>query len=89
MSPLTHGVSRSTWYMLVVIYVSMFAAVAATMIYANHVASESNRRWCGVLRTFHDAYAQNPTPPNQRGQEIQTQLEQLYVDFHCASVRKP
>lgn len=87
--PLTHAISRSTMYLLVVIYVSMFAAVGATMTYANHVADEGNRRWCGVLRTFHEAYERNPQPPTERGRDIQTQLEALYQDFDCATVGKP
>lgn len=89
MSPLTHRISRSTWYILVVIYVSMFAAVLATVLYANRVADQNNRRWCGVLRVYHEAYQQNPPPTTQRGRDIQAQLEQLYADFRCDSVRSP
>lgn len=89
MSPLTHRISRSTWYVLVVIYVSMFAAVAATMLYTNKVAQDTSRQWCGVLRIYHDAYANNPEPPTQLGKDIKAQLEALYVDFHCATVGKP
>lgn len=88
MSPLTHRISRSTWYVLVVIYVSMFAAVAATMIYTNHVAQVNAQKWCGVLRVYHDAYQHNPPPPTQLGKDIQAQLEGLYADFHCDKIRR-
>lgn len=87
--PLTHPISRSTWYVLVVVYLSMFLAVGVCIIYTNHVAVENNRRWCGILRVYHQAYAQNPPPPTQLGRDIQAQLESLYEDFGCASVSKP
>lgn len=87
--PLTHGISRSTVYVLVVIYLSMFTALAAIILYTNHVAEQNDRRWCGILRVYHDAYAHNPPPPTQLGRDIQVQLERLYVDFGCASVSKP
>ena len=87
--PLTHSISRSTWYLLVVIYVSMFAAVGANVAYTNRVAQDTDRQWCGVLRIYHDAYANNPEPPTQLGRDIKVQLEQLYAQFHCATVGKP
>lgn len=87
--PLTHAVSRSTWYLLLVIYVSILAVVFAGIWYTNYTSDQNDRRWCGILRVYHDAYAQNPTPPTQLGKDIQAQLEQLYTDFHCDTVGKP
>jgi hypothetical protein len=87
--PFTHRFSRATVYLLAVIYASMFLAVAGTIIYTNHVAEQTNRQWCGVLRVFHDAYAHNPPPATQYGRDIQAQIEALYRDFDCASVSKP
>lgn len=87
--PLTHGVSRSTWYILVVVYLSMFALALASMLWSSHVADQSNRRWCGILSAYHKAYASNPGPTTPAGRDIRDQLEQLYVDFHCATVSKP
>ena len=89
MSPLTHHVSRSTWYVLAVIYLSMFAAVLSTMLYANHVAEQNSRRWCGVLRIYHQSAKDNPPPATQYGRDILAQLEQLYADFHCDRVPEP
>jgi hypothetical protein len=86
--PLTH-VSRSTWYVLVAIYVSMFAMTMASVQYTRWSADQNNRRWCGVLRVYHEAYQLNPPPSTQAGRDIQAQLEQLYTDFHCASAREP
>lgn len=87
--PLTHRISRSTWYILAVVYASMFLAVLGNMLYTNHVADQTNRRWCGVLRVYHDAYARNPAPETQLGKDIKAQIEQLYTDFDCATVGKP
>lgn len=89
MSPLTHSVSRSTWYLLAAIYVSMLAVVAVAIVYTNHVADQNNARWCGILRAYHDAYAGNPAPTTPAGKDIRDQLEQLYSDFGCATVREP
>lgn len=89
MSPLTHHISRSTWYVLAVIYLSMFAAVLSTMLYANYVAEQNNRRWCGVLRIYHNAAQTGPQPATQYGKDILAQLEQLYADFHCDTVGEP
>lgn len=87
--PLTGAVSRQTWYVLAVVYVSMFAMSLVNILYTNHVAEQSNRQWCGVLRIYHDAAQTNPPPASQYGRDILAQLEQLYTDFHCASVSKP
>jgi hypothetical protein len=88
MSPLTHGISRSTLYILVMIYVSLLAVVAAGIWYTNYTAEQNNRRWCGTLAVFHHSYQENPPPPGA-GRDIRRQLDQLYTDFHCASVSKP
>ncbi|HEY7043261.1 MAG TPA: hypothetical protein VH419_06295 [Nocardioidaceae bacterium] len=98
--PLTHPVSRSTWYILAVVYASMFLAVLGNMLYTNHVAEQSvqrsrqqaelnDQRWCGLLEKYREAYSSNPAPTTQLGRDIRAQLEQLYEDFRCASVSKP
>lgn len=86
--PLTHAISRSTWYILVTIYVSLLAVVGAGIWYTNYTAVQTNRKWCGTLRVFHQSYGDNP-PTTQTGRDIQRQIEQLYVDFHCADVSRP
>ena len=87
--PLTHPVSRSTWYMLAIIYASILAMVGISIWYTSYTADQNNRKWCGVLRVYHDAYTSNPPPTTQAGRDIQRQLEQLYAEFHCAEVREP
>jgi hypothetical protein len=87
-SPLTHGISRSTWYLMTLIFVSMLALTVWNVWYTNHVAEQSSRRWCGTLAVFHRSYGQNP-PQTQSGRDIRAQLDQLYSDFHCDTVAKP
>lgn len=86
--PLTHAVSRSTWYLLVVIYVSLLAVVFVGIWYTNYTSDQSNRRWCGTLGVFHRSYEQNP-PQTQAGKDIRAQLDELYADFRCDTVGKP
>lgn len=87
--PLTHPISRSTVYLLIIIYASMLALTTASVMWSSYVADQSNRRWCGVLRIYHEAYATNAEPPTQLGRDVKVQMEQLYDEFRCASVKKP
>lgn len=86
--PLTHRISRSTWYLLAIIYASMLAVVAAGIWFTSYTADQSNRRWCGTLGVFHRSYEQNP-PQTQAGKDIRAQLDELYADFRCDTVGKP
>lgn len=81
--------ARSTWYLVTLVFVSFVALTGWNVWYTNHVAQEGNSRWCGTLRVYHDAYASNPPPPTQLGKDIQAELERLYRDFRCDTVRKP
>lgn len=87
--PLTHRFSKSTVYVLVVIFLTVLGATAVNIAYTNRVAQDTNRRWCGVLRVYHEAAAANPAPTTQYGKDILAQLEQLYADFHCDRVPAP
>jgi hypothetical protein len=85
--PLTHKVSRSTLYLLIMIYLSMFVMMISTMLYARHISNDSNKKWCGILSVYHDAYNRNSPPATQAGKDIQAQLEKLYRDFKCVKYR--
>lgn len=89
MSPIAHGVSGPVLYLLTMVYVSILAVVGAGIWYTNYSADQNNRRWCGILRVYHEAYATNPPPPTQLGLDIQKELERLYAEFHCDSVGDP
>lgn len=86
---LTHRFSRSTVWVLLMVFAAVLGGTGLNIYYTNLVAQQSERRWCGVLAVYHQAYADNPPPATQAGQDIKTQLEQLYRDFDCATVPKP
>lgn len=73
---------RRGWYVLVVSFVAAFMAAAAAMIYANRVAHESERKWCGIVVTLDDAYDVNP-PETPAGRRIADDLARLRADFGC------
>ena len=80
--PLTHRVSRSTWYLLLVIYTSMMAMALGSIVYANHVATRSAQQWCSVINTIDDAYrAQPPTTPT--GKKIAAEMHELRTNLRC------
>lgn len=87
--PLTHAFSRSTIYVLLVIFIALLGGIGLSIWYANRVADQNNRRWCGVLRIYHQSAKDNPPPATQYGRDILAQLEQLYADFHCDRVPEP
>lgn len=82
MVPLTHGISRSTWYLLVVIYVSLFALAFANMWYTNRVAEQNTRKWCNLLVTLDEAYQEHP-PQTEAGQRAARDIHQLRTEFDC------
>lgn len=86
--PLTHRFSRSTVYVLLVIFIALLGGIGLSIWYTIYTADQNNRKWCGTLRVFHQSYSDNP-PQTQTGRDIQRQIEQLYVDFDCASVSRP
>lgn len=74
---------RSTWYGLAVVLVSMFAMVAANMLYTNYIAEQDAQKWCHLLVTLDEAYqAQPPTSPT--GRQVAADTHQLRLDLHCA-----
>lgn len=89
MSPLTHRFSRSTVYVLVVIFLTVLGATAVNIAYTNRVARETNSKWCGVLRVYHEAARSNAAPATQYGRDILAQLEELYAEFRCDRVPEP
>lgn len=81
--PLTH-IGKATWYLLVAIYVSMFAAVGVTAWYANRVADENSRKWCDLLVTLDEAYQEHP-PQTPAGQRAAADIHDLRTEFGCSS----
>jgi hypothetical protein len=73
---------RHGWRFLAVSLVSTFVAAAASMLYANHTARESERKWCGIVSTMDDAYRATP-PQTPAGRKLAADIRHLRVDFGC------
>ncbi|MEO3922721.1 hypothetical protein ABGB07_02380 [Micromonosporaceae bacterium B7E4] len=62
----------------------LFAALvgAGSILYANHVAADSERKWCNVVTTMDDAYRAAP-PVSPIGQKLARDIGTLRSEFHC------
>lgn len=85
--PLTHRpFSRSTWYLLVVIFVCQFAMVVAGMLYTSYSTTQSARKFCQLIILSDDAYKQ-PLPPgipnSPTRQKLAAANHKLRADLHC------
>jgi hypothetical protein len=80
--PLTHRVSKSTWYILLVIYTSMMGMTLGSIVYANHVATRSAQQWCNVITTLDDAYKSQP-PTTPTGKKIASEMHDLKISLRC------
>jgi hypothetical protein len=71
-----------------VLYLAILALVAAVLVgvnsivYANHVAQQSNRNWCALVSNLDDAYRQNP-PTSPVGRQIAADMHNLRVRLGC------
>lgn len=73
-----------TWWAVFTAVVCISAAMIFSVLYANSVDRESNRRWCGVVTTLDDAYNQSGTrPQSQIGLDLAREIRQLRIDFGC------
>ena len=73
---------RRSWDLLAVSFLCAFLAAAASMIYANKVARDSQRQWCGVVTTLDDAYKATP-PQTPAGVKIARDIKRLRTKFDC------
>lgn len=76
-----------TWWAIAVNVVCFLALVILGVLYINNVASESERKWCGVVTTLDDSYAA-PRPPGSpaitaTGQRIIDEMRRLRREFGC------
>lgn len=72
---------RTGWSLVMVLAFAVIVA-AGSILYSNHVARESERKWCGLVTSLDDAYRAAP-PQSQLGQKLARDIYQLRVDFHC------
>jgi hypothetical protein len=70
------------WKVLFACLVAAILSAGTAMAYANRVARESERKWCGVVSTMDDAYRTSP-PSTPAGRRIARDIAQLREDFGC------
>ncbi|MFG1847764.1 hypothetical protein [Micromonospora carbonacea] len=70
------------WQVLVACLIAAVVSAVSSMAYANRVARESERRWCGIVVAQDDAYRQQP-PITAAGRNIAEALAGLRRDFGC------
>ncbi|WBB73222.1 hypothetical protein O7602_26640 [Micromonospora sp. WMMD1128] len=74
------------WQVLVVGLVAAVVSAGTAMAYANRVARDSERRWCGIVVAQDDAYRELP-PSTPAGQNVADALARLRADFGCPPAR--
>jgi hypothetical protein len=76
-----------TWWAIFTSIVCTAATVIAGVIYVNTVASDSERKWCGIVVTLDDSYslprAPGASPPSTVGQRIMDEMKRLRREFDC------
>lgn len=76
--PITKGAALG----LVFAYLGAITAALVAMGYANHVATENNRKWCHVLIAIDDAY-KDANVTSVPGKRIAVEFHQQRLDFEC------
>lgn len=78
------AVPRRVIVALIVVFLSVVAVGAGSMLYADYVNRESNQRWCGLVVTLDDAYRQSPQQPTTPiGKRIAEEMRKLRDGFGC------
>lgn len=87
--PLSPADRKRAVYALVAVFCSMFLAVAASVLYANHVgrvsdrkAEESQRKICGIISTIDDAYQSTP-PSTPTGRRLADEIHRYRQSLNC------
>jgi Flp pilus assembly pilin Flp len=74
--------NKAVIYALILTLIAVLAVGAMSIVYANHVATASNRNWCSLVVTLDDAYRQQP-PQSDLGRKIAADMHQLRARLHC------
>jgi hypothetical protein len=68
--------------MLLTAYIACMLMTIVSITYADHIDSQSNRRWCGVMTTLDDAYTEVP-PQQPAGIHLAQEIKTLRHEFDC------
>ena len=70
------------WQVLVACLLAAVVSAGTAMAYANRVARQSERQWCGLVVTLDDAYTESP-PQTPAGIKIARDVALLRARFGC------
>lgn len=70
------------WYAMTVTFLVTIVFAAASVLYSNQIARDSQRKWCGIIVTMDESYRRTP-PQTPAGREIAADVRQLRKDFDC------
>lgn len=73
------------WYAIMVAFVACLIAAGASVLYADHIQRQDDRRWCALLTDLDAAYSTPPGPTTDVGRKVAAEIHQLRVGFGCPS----
>lgn len=78
-------VSSPVIYALIMVFVSVVVVSLAGIWYTDHVARQNNQKWCALLITVDNAYAEALKNPNisPSGRRIGEEFHRLRIEFRC------
>lgn len=75
-------INRSSWYSLIVSFLSSVVVAVVAIFYAGYVDKQSNQKLCGMVVSVDDAFKEAPsTGPS--GQKVAAAFKKLRADFEC------
>lgn len=74
--------SQPVWQSLAALFAVVALLAAGGMFYTNHVAQESERKWCEFIVTLDDAWSSTP-PQSALGRQVAASLHKLRDEFGC------
>ena len=73
---------RRLAYVLIVAFISIVTVVIGGILYTQHVAHQSDLRWCELLIPLDDAYQKFPLS-DELGQKMVAAVHDLRINFGC------
>jgi len=72
---------RTGWSLVMVLFFAVLVG-AGSVVYSNHVAAESQRKWCSLISTMDEAYSATP-PTTEIGRKLARDIKSLRAEFDC------
>lgn len=78
----TQRLARPGWYWWAAMLASSLTTGAVALVVAIHVNQESDRKWCSVVSTLDDAWAESP-PTTTSGRNLAHDIADLRRRLEC------